>query len=120
MSSYLLLGAVLALTVYGQLIIKARALVHAPASAQGYLHYLSAMFSDIGVWSGLAAAVIASICWILAIERFEVGYAYPFIALSFVLVPVGSMVFFNEPLPSLQLLGLSLIMAGVTISALAR
>ena len=31
------------------------------------------MFSDIGVLSGLMAAVAASACWMLAIERFDVA-----------------------------------------------
>lgn len=118
----LMVFAVLALTVYGQLMIKARALAHATPleSGAGKLGYLIAMFSDIAVLSSLGAAGLASICWMLAIERVEVGYAYPFMALSFVLVPVGSMVLFGERLPPFQLLGLGLIVTGVTVSALAR
>ncbi len=122
MPSLLLLFAVLAFTVYGQLVVKARALVHAAETVgnQGKLYYLFAMFTDIGVFSGLGAAVFAGVCWMLAIERIEVGYAYPFMALSFVLVPLGSRVLFGEPLPVIQLFGLGLIIVGVTVSALAR
>jgi multidrug transporter EmrE-like cation transporter len=122
MLSACLLFAVLALTVYGQLMIKARALKHAAEaiSSPGMLHYLFAMFTDMWVLSGFGAAVLAGACWMLAIERLEVGYAYPFMALSFVFVPLGSMVLFGEPLPAIQLLGVALIIAGVTVSALAR
>lgn len=121
MRSALLLFAVLSFTVYGQLVIKARALAHtAQTGTPGTLHYLLTMFTDVWVLSGLAAAVLAGACWMLAIERLEVGYAYPFMALSFVLVPIGAASLFGEPLPALQLLGIALIVAGVTISALAR
>jgi multidrug transporter EmrE-like cation transporter len=122
MRSTFLLFAVLALTVYGQLVIKARALAYATEAirSQGKLHYLSAMFTDIWVLSGFGAAVVAGACWLLAIERLELGYAYPFMALSFVFVPLGSMVLFGEPLPATQMLGLALIVAGATVSALAR
>jgi multidrug transporter EmrE-like cation transporter len=121
MRSALLLMAVLGFTVYGQLVIKARAAVHsAQAGARGKLDYLALMFSDVWVLSALAAAVLAAICWMLAIQRLELGYAYPFIALSFVLVPVGATAFFGEPLPKAQLIALVLIVAGVTLSALAR
>jgi multidrug transporter EmrE-like cation transporter len=122
MRSFLLLFAVLALTVYGQLMIKARALTHSVESAgiSGKLHYLYLMFTDIGVLSSLGAAVFAGIFWMLTIERLELGYSYPFMALSFVLVPVGSTVLFGEPLPLIQVLGLGLIIAGVTMNALAR
>jgi multidrug transporter EmrE-like cation transporter len=117
-----LLFAVLALTVYGQLMIKSRALIHVAelSSSNGKLIYLAAMFTDVWVLSSLAAAVLAGACWMLAIARLDIGYAYPFMALSFVMVPVGSKFLFGEPLPSLQLFALLLIIAGVSISALAR
>jgi multidrug transporter EmrE-like cation transporter len=121
MSPYLFLFAVLALTVYGQLLIKARALVHAGTATGGdKLAYLISMFTDIWVLIGLGAAVVAGACWMLAIERLDVGFAYPFMALSFVLVPLGSTFFFGEALPPIQLLGLALIIAGVSVSAFAR
>ena len=122
MQSALFLFAVLALTVYGQLVIKARALLYAAkASATiGKLHYLVAMFTDVWVLSALTAAVVAAGCWMLAVSRLEVGYAYPFMALSFVFVPIGSTLFFGESLPATQMIGIAFIVAGVTISAIAR
>jgi multidrug transporter EmrE-like cation transporter len=122
MRSATLLFAVLALTVYGQLVIKASSLAHATeaTTASGRLSYIISMLTDIGVLSGLAAAIVAGICWILAIQRLELGFAYPFMALSFVLVPIGSTLLFGESLPPLHLLGLAFIVAGVTVSALAR
>jgi multidrug transporter EmrE-like cation transporter len=117
-----LLLAVIALTVYGQLIIKARAIVHTAEYAGGgsRLDYLFAMFTDFRVISGLVAALIAGACWMLAIQRLDVGYAYPFMALSFVAVPIGSNLFLGEPLPMTQFTGLLLIIAGVSVSALSR
>lgn len=122
MRSTLLLGSVLILTVYGQLIIKARALAHAASATAPLdkLHYIKGMLSDIGVLSGLAAAGLAAVAWILAIQRLEVGFAYPFMALTFVLVPLGSKLIFSEALPPLQIAGMVIIVIGVTISALAR
>jgi multidrug transporter EmrE-like cation transporter len=118
----LMVFAVLVLTVYGQLMIKARALAHTIPIESGAskLNYLVAMFSDIGVLSSLGAAGLASACWMLAVERVDLSYAYPFMALSFILVPVASMVLFGERVPPLQFLGLGLIVTGVTVSALAR
>ena len=98
MRSHALLLAVLGLTVYGQLVIKARSLMHrGPAGeAIDYGRYLYDMYTDIAVISGLGAAVLAAIFWVLTIERLEMGYAYPFMALSFILVPVGSRMLFDE------------------------
>ncbi len=115
-----LLLTVLALTVYGQLIIKARALAHGAGVASDRFSYLKAMLFDPGVLSGLAAAGLAAVAWMLVIERLDVGFAYPFMALSFVLVPVGARFMFHEPLPPLQILGMALIVIGVTMSTLTR
>jgi multidrug transporter EmrE-like cation transporter len=122
MRSPFLLFAVLALTVYGQLVIKARALTHAAETTalSSKLHYLLTMLTDFSVLSGFAAAFLAGICWMLAIERLDLSIAYPFMALSFVLVPLGSTFFFGEVVPPMQWLGLGLIIAGVSVSALAR
>lgn len=121
MRPILLVFAVLALTAYGQLVIKARVAVYtSKAGVAGKLNYLALMFTDVWVLSGLAAAVAAAVFWMLAIRRLEIGYAYPFMALSFVVVPVGATALFGEPLPVARLLGMALIVAGVTVSALAR
>lgn len=122
MRSAIFVFIVLMLSVYAQLVVKARALVHTKQllAASAQLDYLLAMFTDPWVLSGLMGVLVAGACWMLAIERLEVGFAYPFMALSFVLVPVGSMLLFGEPLPKLQLLALALIIAGVAMSALTR
>jgi multidrug transporter EmrE-like cation transporter len=119
MRSLILLSAVLGLTVYGQLVIKARALLYSAAGVDG-LSYIFAMASDFGVLSGLAAAGLAAFAWIAVVQQLELGLAYPFMALSFVLVPLGARVIFSEPLPRLQIFGMALIVIGVTLGALAR
>jgi multidrug transporter EmrE-like cation transporter len=117
----LLLFGVLALTVYAQLVVKGRSLVHARIVSKSHeIDYLIAMFTDPWVLSGVAGVLLAGAFWMLALQRLELGFAYPFMALSFVLVPIGSMLLFGEPLPKVQMLALVLIITGVTLSALAR
>jgi hypothetical protein len=77
MRSLILPSAVLGLTVCGQLVIKARALLHSAAGADG-LSYIFAIASDLGVWSGLAAAGLAAFARIAVLQQLEVGFAYPF------------------------------------------
>ena len=119
---HLLLVAVLVLSVYSQLIMKSRALVHASGanSSVDYLQYLIGMATDWRVLSAAGATFLAGVCWLLALQRLELAYAFPFIALSFVLIPVSANLFLGEPLPMAQLLGLVLVFAGISISALAR
>jgi multidrug transporter EmrE-like cation transporter len=56
----------------------------------------------------------------LAIDRLDVAYAYPFLALCFVLVPVAATFLFGERLPPIQLVGIGLIIVGVIVNALGR
>ena len=107
----------LGLTVYGQLIIKARALVH---HGIGGREFLLAMFLDPWVISGLAAAVVASASWMLAVRDAYVSVIYPLMALSFVLVPLLAALLFGEPLRTAQVLGWGLIVAGLSLSGLVQ
>lgn len=120
MDKYLFIALTLVLTVYAQLIVKARSFLHAvPHPGAGRLDYLIAMYTDPAVLSGFAAGVIASVTWALALEKAGLGFAYPFMALSFVLVPLGARALFGEAVSPLQLVGLALIVAGVAVNASA-
>jgi len=114
---YLFIGAMLALTAFGQLIIKARAVVHSHAGAGFQLEYLRAMFLDPLVWAGLTGAVLASVCWMLALRSAALTFAYPFTALNFVIVPLSAMVLFGEPFGWRNMFSMVLIVAGVALSA---
>jgi drug/metabolite transporter (DMT)-like permease len=120
--SHLLLVAVLVLSVYSQLIMKSRALVHSSGNSLSadYLQYLIGMATDWRVLSAAGATFLAGVCWLLALQRLELGYAFPFMALSFVLIPVAANLSLGEPLPMPQLLGLGFVIVGISISALLR
>lgn len=117
MLKYLTLAATLAFTVYGQLVIKARAEALGATQGGATTSYLFRMFTDPWVWSGLIGAALAAASWMMALRYFPLAFAYPFMALSFALVPVGARVFLGEPLPLAQIGALALIAVGVTLSA---
>jgi drug/metabolite transporter (DMT)-like permease len=120
--AHLLLVAVIILSVYSQLMLKSRALVHSSGTdaSADYLRYLVGMATDWRVLSAAGATFLAGVCWLLAIQRLDLGYAFPFMALSFVLIPVAANLALGEPLPMVQLLGLGPVFIGVTLSALMR
>lgn len=117
MNKYFFIAGTLFLTAFGQLIIRARA-VDVARGVAGRAAYLIAMFLDVWVWLGLFGAVLASICWILTLRQLSVSAAYPFMALSFVIVPTGALVFLGERVTAVQWLGCCLIVAGVIVTAL--
>lgn len=116
MAKYFFIAGTLFLTAFGQLLLRARALAvaHTVSSRSAYI---AAMFLDIWVWLGLGGAVLAAVCWMLTLRQLTVSAAYPFMALSFVIVPAGALVFLGERITVLQLLGCSLIVAGVAVTA---
>jgi len=117
MDRFIFIAATLALTLYAQLIVKSRALVHAPDLPGGRFGYLVAMYTDWRVLSGFACGVVASVTWALALERTPISYAYPFMALSFVLVPVAAVLLFGESLSTVQMVGIAFVVVGVSLTA---
>jgi hypothetical protein len=85
---YLYIFATIALTVYGQLILKWRIVSFGPlpidmADKMKFLIYL---LFDPAIFSGFVAAFLAPLAWMAAITKFELSYAYPFMSLNFVVV----------------------------------
>ena len=116
MTKYVFIAGTLFLTAFGQLLLRARAVAVAH-NAGGGASYLVAMFLDPWVWLGLCGAVLAAVCWILTLRQLSVSAAYPFMALSFVIVPAGAILFLGERVTAVQWAGCCLIVAGVAVTA---
>jgi drug/metabolite transporter (DMT)-like permease len=115
-----MLGA-LGLTVYGQIVIKSRILHHAVSgTAVDYTSFLLSMFFDSWIISVFLSTIVAAAFWMLALRNADLSLLYPFMALTFVLVPLFASVFFNEKVTTLQVLGLLLIVGGGSLATIAR
>ncbi len=107
------------LTVYGQLVIKWQ-IIKAGAFPEGITErvwFLLRMVFNPWVISCLAAAFLAFLLWMVAMTRFELSHAYPFVSMSFVVVLVLSGLFFHESITVPKLLGVLLIMSGIIVGA---
>jgi drug/metabolite transporter (DMT)-like permease len=60
---------------------------------------------------------LAFLCWMAAITKFELSYAYPFMSLSFLLVLILSAILFHEPLTVSKVVGVGLVVAGIIIGS---
>ena len=121
MTGYLYIFLTLIFTAFGQLILKWRLtsvgfeLPSAGLLAQ--VEMIVRLLIDPYVFSGLAAAFIASLTWMAALSKFELSFAYPFMALNFILVPILGMYFLGESLSFRSIFGLALIFFGVVVVA---
>jgi len=107
-------------TVYGQIVLKWRingigqAL---PESMGDKIIFLFKILFDPWVFSGFAAAFVASFFWMAAMTKFDISYAYPFMSSAFVLVFLLSVILFHEPVTWQKIVGLILIVAGIIVTS---
>ncbi len=116
---YLFLLIMIALTVYGQMILKWRMDQVGPLPPGFWpgLRHLLGLLVDPAVVSSFVAAFIASLAWMAALTRFELSYAYPFTSLNFVAVLILSVWLLNEQLTWQKVVGLGLIILGTVIAS---
>jgi multidrug transporter EmrE-like cation transporter len=117
--AWVYVAATIGLTVYGQIVVKWQVSHrgHVPPGLHGKLTFLTGLILDPWVLSALLAALVAALSWMLAVSQLELSRAYPFVGLSFALVLALSAVFFGEPLTAAKVVGVGLVIAGITVGA---
>ena len=78
------------------------------------------IFADPVMWVAIAVYVFATVLWVALLQRVPLSYAYPFIALAFVLVPLGAAAFLGERLSLNFFLGSALIIGGIWLTTATR
>ncbi|MGZ4994177.1 MAG: EamA family transporter [Methylobacter sp.] len=116
---YMYIAATIIFTVYGQLILKWRIAKFGglPYSSFEKVKYLISLLFDPLIFSGFAAAFLASLAWMAAMTKFELSYAYPFMGMNFVMILLLSSWILNESLTIQKVLGVSLIVLGTIVAA---
>lgn len=116
---YLYIVATIGFTVYGQLILKWRIPKFGPLPADSLekLKFLISLLLDPAIFSGFAAAFLASLAWMAAMTKFELSHAYPFMSLNFVVVLLLSGWLLSEPVTLQKVLGVGLIVFGTAVAA---
>jgi multidrug transporter EmrE-like cation transporter len=116
--SYIFLTIVF--TIYGQFILKWRLNnleIELPVDFFGKFLSLMKLVFDPFIFSGLLFAFFASLTWMVAMTKFELSFAYPFIALNFVIVFLLGIAFLGESFSFAKLTGVLFIVFGTVIVA---
>ena len=115
--SFLMLALTVAFTVLGQLLVKkGMVAVGAAGEAKNVVETIFRGFTNFYVIAGLGGALCAAACWLLALTKMPLSHAYPFIAFTFVLVPVGAKLIFGEDISMARWIGIAFIIIGVWLS----
>jgi len=117
---YLYIPATIIFTIYGQMILKWRITKLNWTMVDGNLIervicYLKLLF-DPFILSGFFSAFIASICWTMAMSKFEITTAYPFMSISPAIVFLLGVFILNETFTIGKVIGLVLIILGTIVT----
>lgn len=81
-----------------------------------WMKALSMVFSPM-VLLGLTLYGFGTVLWLFALRQLDLSLAYPFVAMSFVMVAGSGMLFLGEPVQPTRLVGLGLIVLGLLVMA---
>lgn len=76
-----------------------------------------ALLTSPFVLGGLALYGVGTILWLFALRQMDLSLAYPFVAMSFVMVAGAGILFLGEPVSPTRLAGLLLIILGLLVMA---
>lgn len=113
------IAATIVLTSYGQLILKWRlaSVGSLPVDFWDKARFLVLLVFDPAIFSGFVAAFLASLTWMAALTRMDLGYAYALMSMTFVVVLLLSALLLHEPLSTAKVIGVSLIVAGTVVAS---
>lgn len=102
----------------------------AVASGQVLMKVASLSWNEMGglfnvrtlSWLVTAFAVygLSSLVWIYVLRHIPLSQAYPFLSITFLLVPIASAVFFSEKFDWVNVASAVLIVAGVSLNSFVR
>lgn len=69
--------------------------------------------------SAIFLYALTTIAWVWVLQKIDLGKAYPIMALAFILVPIGSYLYFGENFTFQYFLGVAFIILGITITVSA-
>ncbi len=85
--------------------------------AQGIVGLVATIVQSPLILLGLFLYGVGALAWIAALSRLDLSYAYPFLALNFVLVTLVAHFGLGEAVPSLRWAGVGVICVGVLLIA---
>lgn len=117
--AYIYLLMTILFTSYGQLIIKWRLPMHGtmPAGFFQKVLFILSLYFDPFIMSGFIGAFVASMFWVATLSKLPLNHAYPFMALSFVIVLLASALLLQETLTWPKIIGVVLIIAGIAVGS---
>jgi multidrug transporter EmrE-like cation transporter len=85
--------------------------------AEGLTGLIWSVGTNPWVIGGMFLHVSALVIWLWALNRVDISFAYPFLALGYVLVSAMAWYWLGEELNSMKVLGMGIIIIGILVLA---
>lgn len=82
---------------------------------QSFIYDIFRLFTNVYIFLGLLLFSFATIIWLLVLSEVELSVAYPILSLGYVFGFIAGVVFFNESVSFIKILGLVLIVTGIVL-----
>lgn len=114
---HLYILATIVFTVYSQLIVRwqIEGAGPLPDDVPGKTRFVVLLLVNPWMLTAITATFAAGVSWMLTMTRFELSYAYPFVALNFALVLAASVLLFQESWGASKLIGTALVILGIIV-----
>ena len=76
---------------------------------------LKAVATTVAVWVGLALFGLSALVWLAVLSRASLSFAYPFAALTYVLIVLFDRFVLDETVPALRWGGVAFIIVGIIL-----
>lgn len=75
------------------------------------------MLTNVTVWGGLLLFGLSAVVWLFVLSRTSLSFAYPFAALTYLIIVAVDRFVLHETVPPLRWLGVACIMTGIVLVA---
>jgi multidrug transporter EmrE-like cation transporter len=113
--SIILLSILMSSTAH--IFLKKGMMIHATNTikSDGMLSLVWTVGTNPWVLGGMFLHVSALVVWLWALSKVDIGFAYPFLALGYVLVMVMAWFWLGEELNPIKTLGMGIIIVGILV-----
>jgi len=80
----------------------------------------SSIFMNRWILMAIPLYIIGFIIWLIVLSKLDLSYAYGFLALTYVLIPLASLLIFNENIPVMRWVGIGGLCVSIVIIGMAR
>ena len=78
---------------------------------------LKTIATNLTVWGGLALFGLSAVVWLFVLSRTSLSFAYPFAALTYLIIVAVDRFVLHESVPPLRWVGVASIMVGIVLVA---